>query len=130
MTLYAYSFPRRLAQRWMAAVQDGDSPSTLAVDVREDGDMYVLTALVPGLKAGDLSIQVLEDVITIEGKIGEAREDYLLHELPSGAFRRELRLPAALDATKVEAAISEGILTVRLPRAESSRPRNIKVMSK
>jgi HSP20 family protein len=130
MTLYAYSFPRHMARRWVAAAQDAASSRYLAVNVRDNDDAFVLTALVPGLQADDLSIQVLEDVVRIEGKMPESTEEYLLHELPAGSFRRELRLPAVLDAEKVEARIAEGVLTVRLPKAESARPRTIKVVTK
>ena len=130
MTLYAYSFPRRMARRWMDAADNGSATRYLAVNVADDNDSYVLTALVPGLKADDLSIQVLEDVVTIEGKLADADSDYLVRELPAGSFRRELRLPAPLDAEHVEAKIADGILTVRLPKAESARPRTIKVVAK
>ena len=130
MTLYAYSFPRRMARRWMGAAQNAAATRYLAVNVSDDNDAYVLTALVPGLKAEDLSIQVLEDIVTIEGKITESEGDYLLHELPSGSFRRELRMPAPLDAEHVEARIADGILSVRLAKAESARPRTIKVVAK
>ena len=129
MTLYAYSFPHRMARRWMAAAENAGS-RYLAVNVRDDDDAFVLSALVPGLKADDLSIQVLEDVVRIEGKMADSDGEYLLQELPAGSFRRELRLPAPLDADQVEAKISDGILTVRLPKAESARPRMIKVVAK
>jgi HSP20 family protein len=130
MTLYAYSFPRRMARRWMESAQDGSATRYLAVNIADDHDAYVLTALLPGLKADDVSIQVLEDVVTIEGKMPEVESEYLLQELPSGSFRRELRLPAPLDAEHVDANITDGILTVRLPKAESARPRTIKVVAK
>ncbi len=130
MTLYAYSFPRRMARRWIDAAQNNTATQYLAVNVADDNDAYVLTALVPGLKAEDLSIQVLEDIVTIEGKMPESEGEYLLRELPSGSFRRELRLPAPLDAEHVDAKIADGILTVRLPKAESARPRTIKVVAK
>ncbi len=130
MTLYAYSFPRRMARRWMAATQDEFNARTLAVNVRDENDAYVMTALVPGLKADDLNIQVLDDVVSIEGEMADAEQEYLLRELPSGSFRRELRLPAPLDAEKVEAKIADGILTVRLPKAESARPKSIKVLAR
>ena len=130
MTLYAYSFPRRMARRWMDAAQNASATRYLAVNVADDNDTYVLTALVPGLKAEDLSIQVLEDVVTIEGRMADSDSEYLLRELPAGSFRRELRLPAPLDAEHVEAKIADGILTVRLPKAESARPRSIKVLAK
>ncbi len=130
MTLYAYPFPRHMARRWMAAAQDAVTSRYLAVNVRDEDDAFVLMAIVPGLKADDLSIQVLEDVVRIEGKIAESNDEYLLQELPAGPFRRELRLPAPLDAEKVDARIADGILTVRLPKAESARPRTIKVVAK
>ncbi len=130
MTLYAYSFPRRMARRWMAA-DDAARERILAVNVRDESEAYILTALVPGLKAEDLNIRVLEDIVTIEGRLLENSDsDYLLQELPSGSFRRELRLPALLNAEKVEARIADGILTIRLPKAESARPHSIKVVAK
>ena len=130
MTLYAYSFPRRVARRWMAASENATGSRYLAVNVRDNDDAFILTSLVPGLKADDLSIQVLEDVVRIEGKMTEDADDYLLQELPTGSFRRELRLPVLLDAEKVEARIADGILTIRLPKAESARPHTIKVLAR
>ncbi len=130
MTLYAYTIPQRMARRWMAATEQAPRSRYLAVNVRDDSDAFVLTALVPGLKADDLTIQVLEDVVRIEGKIAEAENDYVLQELPTGSLQRELRLPTPLEADKVEAKIADGILTLRLPKAESARPRNIKIATK
>ncbi len=129
MTLYTYSFPRHIARRWLAE-QQAARPASMAVNVRDDDDAYVLTAFVPGLKAEDVTIQVLEDVVSIEGQVPAYEGELLLQELPSGAFRRELRLPAPLDANAVEAKIADGVLTIRLPKAESARPRNIKVIAK
>ena len=53
-----------------------------------------------------------------------------MHELPHGTFRRTLRLPATLDAGKAEARITDGVLTLRLVKAESARPRTVKVAVK
>ena len=87
----------------------------------------MLSALVPGLKADDLNIQVLENVVSIEGEYQAAENDYLLNELPSGSFRRALRLPTEIQADKVEAKIADGVLTLNLPKAESARPKRINV---
>jgi HSP20 family protein len=114
----------------MAAAEHAPAARYLAVNVRDEGEAFVLTALVPGLKADDLSIQVLEDLVRIEGKLAEADDQYLLQELPTGSFQRELRLPTPLEADKVDAKIADGILTLRLPKAESARPRNIKIATK
>ena len=100
------------------------------MNIREEDDAYVLAALVPGLKAEDLNIQVLDDVLRIEGEYKADENDYLLRELPSGSFTRTLRLPTAIEADSVEAKIAEGVLTLKLPKAESARPKKIQVMVK
>ena len=127
MALYTYAFPNRVASRWLAQAGRGLGHRYLRLNVRDDGEAYVLTAPVPGLRAEDLKIQVLEDVLSIEGEFPTDEAEYLLQEIPGGAFRREIRLPAALQADKVEAHIAEGILTLRLPKSDTARPRTIKV---
>jgi HSP20 family protein len=103
---------------------------TLSVDIHEEDDAYVLSALVPGLKAEELNIQILEDVVTVEGEFKADETEYLVRELPHGSFRRTLRLPVTLDAEKAQAKITDGVLTLRLPKAESARPKTIKVAIK
>jgi len=127
MTLYAYAYPARAANRWLAAAGRGMGHRYLRLNVRDEGETFVLTAPVPGLKAEDLKIQVLEDMLQIEGEFPADEAEYLLREMPAGAFRREIRLPAPIESEKVDARITDGILTLRLPKAESSRPKTIKI---
>jgi HSP20 family protein len=130
MTFYLQTYPyRRMARRW---VENRDQ--TLGINVREEDDAYVLSALVPGIKSDELNIQVLEDVLRIEGEykrsgpVDQADESkYLVRELPAGSFTRTLRLPAPIDAEQVEAEVTDGVLTLRLPKAESARPKQIKI---
>jgi HSP20 family protein len=134
---YAYARPaRRLVRRWAE-----DREHTLGINVHEEADAYVLSALVPGLKSEDLNIQVLEDVLRIEGDYlrsapqsgsvdKQDENEYLLRELPSGSFTRTLRLPSAIEAESVEAKIADGVLTLKLPKAESARPKKIQVTAK
>jgi len=132
MTFYIQPHPYRRMYRHRAAL-NGGSPSQgfhLGINVRDEEDTFVLSALVPGLKADDLSIQVLEDVVRIEGEYQEDEHNYLVNELPSGAFHRALRMPAPINADEVEAKIIDGVLTLRLPKAESARPKKIKVAVK
>ncbi|MEW6239755.1 MAG: Hsp20/alpha crystallin family protein [Chloroflexota bacterium] len=130
MTFYIQPFPyRRMARRW-AELNGASGAHHLAVDVRDNEDEFVLTALVPGLKAEDLDIQILDDVLRIEGEYARDEAEYLLRELPGGSFRRTLRLPAAMDADKADAKIVNGVLTLRLPKAESARPKKIKIAVK
>jgi HSP20 family protein len=134
MTFYLQTYPfgfaqdrpyRRMARRWAE-----NREQTLGVNVREEDEAYVLSALVPGLKAEDLNIQVLEDVVRIAGEYNPDESNYLVRELPSGSFTRTLRLPAPIDAEHVEANITDGVLTLRLPKTESARPKQIKIKTK
>lgn len=131
MTYFIAPYPYRMA-RHMARLAEAESPRrfTLAVDVREEEDAYTLSALVPGLKAEDLNIQILDGTVTVEGEFKADESEYLLRELPHGSFRRSLTLPADLDAEKAEARIKDGVLTLRLPKGEASRPKTIKVSPK
>ena len=131
MTYYISTRPYRLARRWFD--QNGTEPIadfSLAVDVREEDEAYIVNALVPGLKAEDLHIQILDDLVTIEGEFKGDESEYLMRELPHGSFRRTLRLPVALDASNAQAKITDGVLTLRVPKAESARPKTIKVAVK
>ena len=124
MTLYIQPYPfRRMARRWAEQPQG----RSLGGNIREEEDAYILSARGPGLKAEARNIQVLENVVSIEGEYRADEAEYLLSELPSGTFRRSLRLPAEVDADKVEAKIADGILTLTLPKAESARPKKIKI---
>jgi HSP20 family protein len=126
MTFYLHPYPyRRVARRWME-----NRDRALDVNVLEEDEAYVLSALVPGLKPEDLNIQIMEDILRIEGEYKADETKYLMQELPHGSFQRTLRLPALIDADHVEAKITDGVLTLRLPKAESARPKKIKITSK
>ncbi|MEP7135209.1 MAG: Hsp20 family protein [Chloroflexota bacterium] len=128
MTFYLHTQPyRRTVRRWPTNDQ-----RTLGVNIREEEDAYLLSSLVPGLKAEDLNIQVLDDVVRIEGEYQYQADEneYLVRELPSGSFTRTLRLPSAIEADSVEAKIADGILTLKLPKAESARPKKIQVTAR
>ncbi|MBN2147559.1 MAG: Hsp20/alpha crystallin family protein [Anaerolineales bacterium] len=104
----------------------------LAVDVQAGDDAYAITALVPGLEADDLEIEILNNTVTIRGEFkscaGEEAK-YLVCELPSGQFGRVITLPTAVDASKVEATIKNGVLNLQVPKAEAHRPKAIKVVT-
>ena len=126
MTFYLHPYPyRRMARRWVE-----NNQQTLGVNVREEDEAYVLSALVPGLKSEDVTIQVLDDVVRIEGEYKQDETQYLVRELPGGSFTRTLRLPAAIEADSVEAKIADGVLTLRLPKVASAKPKQIKITSK
>ena len=125
MTFYLQTYPyRRMARRWAETHEQ-----TLGINIREEDDAYVLSALVPGIKSDELNIQVLDDVLRIQGEYKADENNYLVRELPNGSFTRTLRLPAPIDAEHVDANVTDGVLTLRLPKAESARPKQIKIKS-
>jgi len=134
MTFYLHPYPFGFSQgrpyRRIARHRIASNEHTLGINIREEDEAYILSALVPGLKAEDLNVQVLDDVLRIEGEYKADESNYLLQELPHGSFERTLRLPAVIDADHVEAKIAEGVLTLRLPKAESARPKKISVTSR
>jgi HSP20 family protein len=125
MSLYIQPFPFHRTVRRMA---EQARPNTLRVNIHEADDAYTLYAFVPGLKAEDLNIQVLENIVSIECEYkANENAEFVLSEIPQGAFRRTLRLPTEIDSEKVEAKIAEGVLTLQLPKVETARPKKIKV---
>lgn len=139
MTFYVTPYRRMAAMRnamnrWFeeaSADNDADQREMLlAVDLKASDEAYNITALVPGLDANDLDIEVLNNTVTIRGEFKTADEDskkYLVCELPNGRFTRTITLPTETDSSKVEASIKNGVLSLRIPKAEAARPKAIKV---
>jgi HSP20 family protein len=101
----------------------------LPIDIRADEEAYEITAEVPGLTAEDVKIEILEDVVTLraELELEEDAERVLLRERGPVSFERSLRLPDPLDIDGAEAKIENGLLRLRLPKAEEARPKMIEV---
>ena len=130
MTFYLQTYPYQRSQHRMIRRWAENDQRRLGVNIREEDEAYILSALVPGLKADDIHIQVLDDIVRIEGEYRQDEASYLMQELPHGSFTRTLRLPAAIDADHVEAKIADGVLTLTLPKAESARPKRINIQVK
>ena len=101
------------------------------INVTEDKDHYRVRAELPGLSAEDLDISITGNSLALSGerKISEEAKDAKYHrrERESGKFSRMIELPDHVDGEKVEAKMADGILTVVLPKAETAKPRQIKV---
>jgi len=99
-------------------------------NVTEDKDNFYLRAELPGINAEDLEISVTGNTLSLEGerRIPEAENArYHRRERESGKFSRVLNLPSQIDSEKVEAHSANGILTVKLPKSEAAKPRQITV---
>jgi HSP20 family protein len=114
---------------WFGSRTAGSGASPL-VNVFNDGEDFVLVAELPGVKKEDLDVQVRGDTVRIQGKKAvENADNASVHrrERTAGQFDRTLTLPAQLDAAKVSAEYRDGVLTLRLPRAESERARTVTI---
>jgi HSP20 family protein len=103
-----------------------------AIDVYETAEKDVVVKVdLPDVKREDIKVTFENNVLSIEGErkfvTDAAREQYHRMERGYGAFRRSFTLPTTVDAARVEAGYQDGVLTVKLPRREESRPRQIQV---
>ena len=124
---------RLLADDWFgtAAPENWVSADTLALDVYETEDAFVVKASLAGVKPEDLDIHIEDNVLTVRG---EARQEekgentrYHWQERWFGQFERSVRLPSQVDADKVEANLKDGVLTVSIPKAEEVKPKKIEI---
>lgn len=101
------------------------------VDVSESGNMIELAAELPGLEPGDVSVSISGDMLTIKGEKKREREekDEKQHfvERYFGSFERSFRLPAEVQADKVEARFKNGVLKVSLPKSEEAKTKEVKI---
>lgn len=112
---------------------EDESEIYFPIDVKAEDEAYIIQATLPGLNPDDVSIQIVNETVSLQGEFKVERDEaasYLLQERPVGKFCRVLTLPAPLDSAKAEAEMVNGILTLRVPKAEAARPKTIKVTTK
>lgn len=102
------------------------------VNVYEDTDAVYVSALAPGVDPKSLDVSVHGDTLTISGEKpgtnGDIKPDaYHRAERAAGRFTRTFSLPAEVDPDKVEATYRHGILSVKLPKAEQAKPKQIDI---
>lgn len=101
------------------------------LDVAETDEAFEVKAALPGIKPGDVEIQLHGDTVTIKGESKEEKEEkgktWLRRERRYGVFARTFTLPASVDADKATADFEDGVLKLHLPKSETERPKTIKV---
>ena len=103
--------------------------ATPLVDVESTEDGYIIRAEMPGVDKSGLEITVDNGELTLVGHRHpvEASGEPVYREIRNYDFRRVYELDPAIDTTKINARIEQGILTLTLPKAESVKPRKITV---
>lgn len=113
----------------------GPTPENLAallppVDIYEDETGFTLTADLPGVSKERLGVKVNGDNLLIEGEVSVPAPqgmELLYAEVLASSYRRSFTLSRELDASKIEAALKDGVLRLRIPKAEDARPRKIEI---
>ncbi|MEE4252759.1 MAG: Hsp20/alpha crystallin family protein [Desulfuromusa sp.] len=94
---------------------------TPAVDIYETADELVLTADLPGVAKEGLQLEVSRGVLTLEGEIQAADNER------QRSYYRQFTLSERIDADAGDAALKDGVLTLRLPKSEAAKPKKIAV---
>jgi HSP20 family protein len=116
--------------RWFdSAVPQVWSPSA---DVRETDTEYVLDVELPGVTRDDITVDLTGNRLAITGELKEQEQEGRYHRRTrrTGKFSYRVLLPRGVDGDKVEAALENGVLTVRVPKSETAQPRRIEITGK
>jgi HSP20 family protein len=105
-----------------------------ACDVFEDKDTLKIVMEVPGVAADDIKLQIENSTLSIRGEKRQVAEEKAervhRYERSYGSFERTFSLPSSVDTDRIEAEVTDGVLTVMLPKVEKARPRQIQVTAK
>ncbi len=109
----------------------GGESVTPAIDVHETPDDLVVTATLPGIRPEDVEITMTGQNLMLRGEFkadeNVERDQYLYRERRYGSFSRSLQLPVRVEGDQAEATFTDGILTLRIPKAEEVKPRQIRI---
>ena len=103
-----------------------------AVDVFEtDAHEFVIKAELPDVKREDINITFDNGVLTLSGErkaeFDTSRDSYHRIERHHGSFMRSFTLPTSVDPARIEASYKDGVLTVRVPKREEAKPKQIEI---
>lgn len=107
---------------------------TPAIDMYQTDDEVVVKTAIPGFKADDVQINVTGDVLTVRGEMRQDEDNqektWQMREHRWGSFERSVLLPTEVSADKARAEFENGVLTITMPKAETSRPKTIAINPK
>jgi HSP20 family protein len=122
---------RRMLEQTFGGMLDEPAGWIPAVDIEELEDAYVVEAEVPGVRREDVNIEVTGNELTISGEIKERERVGIIRRRTRrvGEFEFRVVLPNEVNPEGVDANLNDGVLTVRIPKAERAQRRRIEVKS-
>jgi len=98
------------------------------VDIFENEDSLIVVVDLPGVDKDGVDIRVEDDILTIKGNAKYAQPSNVLRqEFTLQNYYRQFQLSDEVDQSKISAESKNGVLTITLPKAEKSKPKQIKV---
>ncbi|MFC1644463.1 Hsp20/alpha crystallin family protein [Patescibacteria group bacterium] len=118
-------------QNWMTNKEEADDDGQLTIDVYQTDTEVVIKSTIAGVKPEDLDVSINNDMVVIKGERTNEEEikeeDFYYQECYWGSFSRSIVLPVDVLSEKAEASLKNGILTLRLPKAETNKIKKIQV---
>jgi HSP20 family protein len=98
-------------------------------DLSETQDAYMVEVDVPGVKRDDINVELAGNELVVTGELKETEREGLFRKRTrrTGRFEYRTSLPQDVEADKIEAKLTDGILTLRVPKAEEAKPRRIQI---
>lgn len=122
---------QREVNRLFSGVGQAPSYDFPAINVWLNESEALVTAELPGIDPAKMDISIIGDSLDLSGVHESDKSDnqksYHRQERNFGSFRRSIKLPFQVEADKVEARYEKGVLQLKLPRAESEKPRKIAI---
>lgn len=121
-----------VTDEWTASeIPQNDAEGQLTIDVYQTETDIVIKSTIAGVKPEDLDVAINNDMVTIKGERKQEEvvdgENYYYQECYWGGFSRSVVLPVDVMVDKAEAALKNGILTIRLPKAQTNKTKKIQV---
>ncbi len=120
-------------KRELQRKEEGTTPARVflpTTDIYETDQALTVVMEMPGVEKANVDINIEDDVLTIEGRIDFSKYQDLqpvYTEYNIGDFRRSFSLADSIDRDKISAEMSDGVLTLTLPKAEKAKPRKIAI---
>jgi HSP20 family protein len=116
------------------AFGNGATENYFPVDLYETAEEVVVKASLPGVKPEDIDISVTGQLLTLKAESKQESEEkgqnYYRRERRAGTFVRQLTLPSEVESNKADATFEDGVLSLKLPKAEAMKPKTIKVSTR
>lgn len=124
-------FEDSFVRRPLGTLAGFESSAALPLDVTRTADELVIEAALPGIRPEDVEITVEDGTLSIRGEFREEQRgsegESLMQEIRRGTVARAITLPTGLEADKASATFEHGVLTLRIPKAEAVKPKQIRI---